>query len=96
MTTVTETCACGATFTTTTPRASDGHYAARRWREEHQHAESVGICGERPPPLMLDGHELARPHCVLKAGHTGLHADGRDGHWSRRPKITNHRAEGDA
>ena len=86
MTTINETCACGATFRITSHYSSDAKHAADDWREGHKHAESVGICGHRPPPLMLDGLELMRPHCVLKAGHAGMHGDDNGGHWTEVPQ----------
>lgn len=76
--TITERCGCGAEFTY---RGGSPCRAAREWREGHKHAESVGICGDRPPPIKVGDHELSRPYCVLRAGHEGMHADDNGGHW---------------
>ena len=43
-----------------------------------------GICGDRQPPLRLSLVDLPRPHCVLKAGHAGMHSDG-EGYWTPAP-----------
>lgn len=83
-TTISETCACGATFKVTAQWSSDASKNVQRWREDHRHAESVGICGDRPPPLMLGDVEVATTYCELKAGHTGMHADHHGGHWTIR------------
>jgi len=40
MSTITETCACGATFTVTADYTSYASDAAQKWRENHRHAES--------------------------------------------------------
>lgn len=79
--TINETCSCGATFTTVTGNSGAADASARRWREQHKHAESVGICGDQPPAWRADGVELPRFHCVLKAGHAGMHADAEGGSW---------------
>jgi hypothetical protein len=85
MTTITETCSCGATlrYVGSHPRS-----AADEWRRGHKHAESVGICGHRPPELRIGGTSLRRPHCVLKAGHAGMHGDGDGAHWTAHPTTT--------
>lgn len=88
MSTITETCSCGATFTVTTTYSREARNVATEWREEHKHAESVGICGDRPPPLRLGSQEIPPPHCVLKAGHAGLHGDGDGAHWSHPTEET--------
>jgi hypothetical protein len=79
--TVTETCACGATFAASDHWASDARKAAAEWREGHKHAEAVGICGHRPEPLGGFPKHLPRPYCVLKAGHEGMHGGGDGAHW---------------
>lgn len=89
--TIAETCGCGATFTATAEHPSDARLAATHWREEHKHAESVGICGDRPKVAGFPDH-LPRPYCVLKAGHAGMHGDGDGGHWT--PTTTAQTAEG--
>jgi hypothetical protein len=91
MTTITETCACGATF----------HYvgtsplmATDAWREGHKHAESVGICGDQPPlPDNFPKH-LPSPHCALKAGHGGMHGGGDGAHWREIANPTTTEPEG--
>lgn len=86
---ITETCSCGATFTASASTSAMLDYSAKKWRDSHKHAESVGICGEQPPPLITGGIEIDRSHCALKAGHAGMHGDGHGGHWSRprAPKL---------
>lgn len=85
--TITETCSCGATFTATANTSSMLDYSAKKWREDHQHAESVGICGDQ---VEWTGPENW-PHqpivCKLKAAHDGLHSDG-EAHWLRDPNAT--------
>ena len=78
--TITETCSCGATFRTAAHYAIDAKAAARDWREQHRHAESAGICGDRSQPAVRGGQEEWMC-CVLKAGHDGWHSDG-EGHWT--------------
>lgn len=79
-TTISETCACGATFNVTTQYGEVARNAATRWRDEHKHAESVGICGDMPPFML--GNPAQFPTCELKFGHTGAHS-GNGEHWWR-------------
>lgn len=79
MTTLTETCACGATFTTTASTSAAVDYSAAKWREGHKHVESVGICGDAPEVAGFPDH-LPRPICHL------MHGDGEGGHWTRAPE----------
>lgn len=83
---ITETCGCGATFTATTTYSDQARTAASQWREEHKHAESVGICGHRPK--WAGPAHIPIPHCVLKAGHAGLHGDGDGAHWTHPTEET--------
>ena len=81
MSAITETCACGATFTASDRIAVSVRYAADDWRKNHKHAESVGICGDSPKMTGPEG--FRRPFCVLKAGHAGMHDDGEGSSWGR-------------
>ena len=47
MTTITETCGCGASITVTTTYASDARYTADDWRKNHQHGETVAEANRR-------------------------------------------------
>lgn len=85
MSTITETCSCGASITCQATYTSDVRKVAEEWRESHKHAESVGICGDQPQPLHGRPEHIARP-CVLKAGHTGAHGDGEGAHWQEVPQ----------
>ena len=72
--TITETCSCGATFTTTGVTSAGCDYSAKKWREQHR-------CSSPPTPgpcwddsgVTLPGvlHETVR--CELLAGHAGAH-----------------------
>jgi hypothetical protein len=78
MTTIIETCSCGATFRYV---GSHPRSAADEWRRGHKHAESVGICGNRlTAPAGFPAGPTA-PYCALKAGHAGMHGDGDGAHW---------------
>lgn len=93
MTTLTETCACGATFTTTASTSAAVDYSAAKWREGHKHVEGVGICGDAPEVAGFPDH-LPRPICHLKAGHAGMHGDGEGAHWTRTPEFGPERRQG--
>ncbi|HET7386911.1 MAG TPA: hypothetical protein VFJ19_09650 [Nocardioidaceae bacterium] len=81
MSTISEKCACGAEFNASSRYNSEVKHAASEWREEHKHAESVGICGNQP--AWQGPKHIPIPYCVLKAGHEGAHGDGEGSHWWR-------------
>lgn len=80
--TITETCSCGASIAVTDSSSSYAQSESRRWRTEHKHAESVGICGDEAPLVIPKGSDMPPMYCDLKSGHTGAHSDG-SGHWIR-------------
>lgn len=80
--TIDEACPCGAKLRWSGD-SSCAETAMKRFREGHRHAESAGICGDRPAPSHMPGGETDWPWCELKAGHTGAHTDGDGRHWMK-------------
>lgn len=99
--TITEECSCGGRFAITADGLlpTTARKAVESWRGTHRHAESVGICGDRPKVAGFPEH-LPTPYCALKAGHAGMHGDGDGAHWTTDPTIAADRCatdpEGDA
>lgn len=80
--TIDEACSCGAALRWS-GEVLHAESAMRRFRENHRHAETAGICGDRPEPLLMADGERDWPWCELKAGHTGMHTDGDGRHWMK-------------
>jgi hypothetical protein len=77
-----ETCSCGARFVW----SGWPGYAAKRltaWRQDHRHAEAVGICADQPSPITYPDGSTSQSWCELLAGHLGAHSDGTGCHWSK-------------
>lgn len=83
--TATETCACGATFTTRSQWATDIKARTSLWRHEHRCSQPVppGRCGE---PSSIKGGGFKTEYCELLAGHEGWHRS-EQCEWGR-PKWT--------
>lgn len=65
MSTITETCACGATFAVTADYVSTAKDAAQQWRENHHHVESAPtspVCCEIALDCLDRHHEPTRPN----------------------------------
>lgn len=72
MSTINETCGCGATFSASDSSAYLIGIAASKWRETHVHPTSPkpGPCWATAAVLWPNG---VVPRCELEAGHAGAH-----------------------
>lgn len=68
MTTIHETCGCGATFDY---QGASPIAASNAWRKEHRCSLiEPGVCFDDPGVTWPNGDH---PHCELRAGHAGAH-----------------------